>query len=117
MQLADAAGTLEMAGNPLWMPPAKVAGSHLAPYLDGRGRLAVPEKLEDRAPSSEDPANLRRSHDEARDLALSLADRDALEHDYRSALKWLDALERLEGVLPPDYLAKRESWRRGVDAK
>ncbi len=110
-QVADAAGTLEMAGNPLWMPPAKVAGSHLAPYLDGRGRLAIIETLEDRAPSSEDPSKLRRSHDEARELALSLADRDALEHDYGSALHWLDALERLDGVLPPEYLAKRELWR------
>ncbi len=116
-EVADAAGTLEMAGNPLWMPPAKVAGSHLAPYLDGRGRLAVTEMLEDRAPSSEDPARLRRSHDEARDLALTLADRDAMEHDFRSALGWLDALERLDGVLPPHYLAKRESWRRELDAK
>ncbi len=113
-RLADAAGTLEMAGNPLWMPPAKVAGSHLAPYLDGRGQLAIAEQLEDRAPSSEDPAKLRRSHDEASDLALSLADRDAMEHDYGSALQWLDALERLEGVLPAEYLAKRASWRRAI---
>lgn len=110
-QMIDAADTLEVAGNPLWLPPAKVAGSHLAPYLDGRGPLAVGETLEDRPPSREDPALLRRSHDEARDLALSLAERDAADHDYRSAVQWLDALERLEGVLPPEYLAKRESWR------
>lgn len=112
-QVADAAGSLEMAGNPLWMPPAKVAGSHLAPYLDGQRPGSRSVTLEDRPPSSEDPAQLRRSHDEARELALSLADRDAADRDFRSAVQWLDALERLEGVLPAEYLAKRASWRSG----
>ena len=41
-QVADASRTLEMAGNPLWMPPAKVAGSHLA--LPGRPRAARGER-------------------------------------------------------------------------
>ncbi len=110
-QLDGASGdSLEIAGNPLWMPPAKIAGLYLAPYLMAGGPLTQAETLEDRPASSDDPATVRRAHDEARELALAFADRDAAEEDFNSALQWLDTLERIDGVLPPGYLAKRTEW-------
>ena len=112
-QLDSGSGdSLEIAGNPLWMPPAKVAGLYLAPYLMAGGPLTRSETLEDRPASAEDPATVRRAHDEAHDLALALADRDASEGDFDSALQWLDTLERIDGVLPPGYLTKRTQWMR-----
>jgi sulfide:quinone oxidoreductase len=110
----DEADSLEIAGNPLWMPPAKVAGLYLAPYLGSKGPLTRNETLQDRPLSTEDPATVRRAHDEAHELALTLADRDAAAGDFDSALQWLDALERIDGVLPPGYLRKRAAWARGT---
>ena len=94
--------------------PAKVAGLYLAPYLTANGPIARGERLEDRPASAEDPGTVRRAHDEAHELALTLADRDAAEGDFDSALQWLDTLERIDGVLPPGYLAKRAEWMRGA---
>ena len=111
-ELRGASGdSFQLAANPLWWPPTKVAGRYLAPYLAGRSPLTHSETLEDRPPSDEDPAKLRRLYDEARQLAVTFAERDAAERDFESALHWLDVLERIDVVLPPGYLRKRESWR------
>jgi sulfide:quinone oxidoreductase len=111
-QVAGETGdSFELAANPLWWPPSKVAGRYLAPYLAGRSPLTRSEVLEDRPPSREDPLKLRRRHDEARELALTFAERDAAQRDFESALHWLDVLERIDGVLPPGFLHKRAIWQ------
>jgi sulfide:quinone oxidoreductase len=111
-QIAGTTGdSFEIAGNPLWWPPSKIAGRYLAPYLARHNQLTRDETLQDRQPSTEDPARLRQSHDEARELALTFAERDAADRHFKSALQWLDVLEQIDGVLPPGYLHKRADWR------
>jgi sulfide:quinone oxidoreductase len=110
-QIAGTGDSFEIAADPLWWPPSKIAGRYLAPYLAGHGPLTRDETLQDRPPSTEDPARLRQSHDEARELALTFAERDAADRHFKSALEWLDVLEQIDGVLPPGYLHKRADWR------
>jgi NADH dehydrogenase FAD-containing subunit len=40
----DRAGFSEASGEPLWWPPAKIAGRHLAPYLASRLELTAPQQ-------------------------------------------------------------------------
>ncbi len=111
-QIAGRSGdSFEIAANPLWWPPSKIAGRYLAPYLAGHSPLAPDETLEDRPPSAQRPAALQQSHEEARELALTFAERDAADRHFESALQWLEVIERLEGVLPPGYLDKRADWQ------
>ena len=100
-----------MAVNPLWWPPGKLAGRYLAPYLAGHNPLAREETLADLPPSTQDPARVQGLHDEAHELALTFAERDASDGHFDSALQWLEVIERLDGVLPPGYLKKRDVWR------
>ncbi len=110
-QIAGTTGdSFETAINPLWSPPSKIAGRYLAPYLAGHNALTRDETLQDRVPSTQDPARLKELHDDARELALSFAERDATDRHFKSALEWLDVIERLNGVLPPGYLRKRAEW-------
>ena len=102
--------SFEIATSPLWWPPSKVAGRYLGPYLAARGPLTRGEVLEDRPPPSEDAEQLQASHEEARRLALTFAERDAADGHYHSAVQWLEVIERLEGVLPPGYASKRADW-------
>jgi sulfide:quinone oxidoreductase len=111
---ADIAGrgdSFETASNPLWWPPSKIAGRYLAPYLAGHSPLTRGATLQDRLPSTEDPARLRESHDEARELALTFAEHDAASGHFKSALQWLEVLEQIDGVLPPGYLEKQADWQ------
>jgi sulfide:quinone oxidoreductase len=112
---AKIAGTngdsFETATTPLWWPPSKIAGRYLAPYLAGHNPLVGGETLEDRALLTQDPARLQESRDEARELALTFAERDAADGHFKSALQWLEVIERLDGVLPPGYLRKRLDWQ------
>jgi sulfide:quinone oxidoreductase len=111
-QIAGTTGdSFELADNPLWWPPSKIAGRYLAPYLAGHNPLTREETLQDRPPSTQDPARLQESHDEVRELALTFAERDAAEGHFQSALQWLEVLEQLDGVLPPGYLHKRADWQ------
>jgi sulfide:quinone oxidoreductase len=110
-EIAGTGSSFEIAGNPLWWPPSKIAGRYLAPYLARHNQLTHDETLQDWPPSTENPATLRKSYDEARELALTFAERDAAERDYRSALQWLDVLEQFEGVLPSGYVRKRADWQ------
>jgi sulfide:quinone oxidoreductase len=102
--------SFEVASSPLWWPPTKVAGRYLSPYLTDRNPLTRGEVLEDRPPPSEDAEQLQASHDEARRLALTFAERDAADGHYHSAVQWLEVIERLDGVLPPGYAGKRADW-------
>jgi sulfide:quinone oxidoreductase len=111
-QIAGTTGdSFETAHHPLWWPPSKIAGRYLAPYLASHNPLVRDETLKDRAPSTRDSASLQASHDEARELALTFVERDAADGHFKSALEWLDVIERLDGVLPPGYLQKRADWQ------
>jgi sulfide:quinone oxidoreductase len=97
-------------GQALWWPPSKVAGRYLAPYLaTARPNPLRSELLSDRAPIAGRPISDAERGD-ALELALLLAECDARWGDYTSALNALDAAEALQGVLPPEYEAKRRAW-------
>jgi sulfide:quinone oxidoreductase len=104
--------SFEAAASPLWWPPGKIAGRYLAPYLAGHNPLTRDQTLADLAPPPQDPGRAEGLHEEARELALTLAERDATDGHFESALQWLEVIERLDGVLPPGYLQKRDIWRR-----
>jgi sulfide:quinone oxidoreductase len=91
----------------LWWPPGKIAGRYLAPLLaTARPPLLATSQLQDfTAGAVED------DRQDARELALLLADEDAVMGDYAQALHALDAAAALSGgVLPAGWSAKRESW-------
>lgn len=96
------------AGQPLWWPPAKIAGRYLAPRLaTARPQPLAAAPLIDRVAVGSHEEDDER---EALELALLLADCDARWGDYASALSALEAAEALEGALPPEYEAKRREW-------
>jgi sulfide:quinone oxidoreductase len=98
------------AGQALWWPPAKIAGRYLAPYLaTARPAPLDTGLLADRVPVPGAPVSEEEQRD-ALELALLLADTDARWGDLDSALNALDAAEALQGVLPPEYEAKRRAW-------
>ncbi len=107
----EAERSLDLAAAPLWWPPGKIAGRYLAPYLAGQEPLGE-RTLADVPLSLEDPSRILSMHDEARELALAFAERDGADGHFDSALEWLEVIERLDGVLPPGYLEKRDAWRR-----
>jgi sulfide:quinone oxidoreductase len=98
-------------GQPLWWPPAKVAGRYLGPFLaTARPYLLHTQELADRTPAP-GPATSDAEYKDALELALLLAECDARWGDYGAALSALDAAEALQGSLPPEYEAKRRQWR------
>ena len=101
----------ELAADPLWWPPTKIAGRYLGPYLTEAARRAEGTSLEDLPVSSDDPREVA-GHREGRELALTFALADANWEDYRSALRWLEVVEQLDGGLPHGYPEKRTEWRR-----
>lgn len=104
--------TSAAAGAPLWWPPSKIAGRHLAAYLAEEGDFPGP--LRDLEPLEEEEAAGARGPDddqlEAYELALTCADADANERDYRAALRWLDLAEGIRRTLPDEYVEKRRRW-------
>ena len=99
------------AGQPLWWPPAKIAGRFLGPFLaTARPNALHTQPLADRAPIA-GTASSEAEHEDALELALLLAECDARWGDYTAALSALDAAEALQGSLPPEYEAKRRRWR------
>ena len=104
------------AAQPLWWPPAKIAGRYLAPFLaTAVAQPLDPATLTDRgavpgAPLSEEEFG------DALELALLLADCDARWGDYTAALTALEAAESLHGSLPAEYEHKRRAWRRAQQA-
>ena len=107
----------ELAASPLWWPPTKIAGRYLGPYLAELGRRAGDVPLDDRPPPSDDPRDVLAGHREARELALRFALSDANSDDYRSALRWLEVVEQLDGELPGGYPERRAEWRRRAEAQ
>jgi sulfide:quinone oxidoreductase len=107
-----------LAFNPLWSPPAKVAGRYAAPYLTEHAAPLRAAVLEERVPVSSGQA--LRDRDEIRSMALEFARADAGWGDYRSALRWLDAVELIDGALAPELAWLREQWeaaRAGVASR
>jgi sulfide:quinone oxidoreductase len=99
------------AGQPLWWPPAKIAGRYLGPFLaTARPRHLASEPLTDRI-AVPGPALTQSEYQDALELALMLADCDARWGDFGAALNALDAAESLQGALPAEYEAKRREWR------
>jgi sulfide:quinone oxidoreductase len=99
------------AGQPLWWPPAKIAGRYLAPFLaTARPDPLSSHLLADHVASAGQPLS-QAEYEDALGLALLLADCDARWGDHRSALRALDAAEALQGSLPPEYESKRMQWR------
>lgn len=97
-------------GEPLWWPPAKIAGRYLGPFL----ARVEPDRLDrtvlaDREPAA-DAAEAEHDFDDALELALLLADCDARWGDYAAALTALAAAETLAGTLPAPYERKRHEW-------
>lgn len=105
---AGAEGSIA-AFNPLWWPPTKIAGRYLAPYLADQPELAGTPELAEREPAP-DEERARRDREELRRLALAFAHADAEEGDHRSGLRWLQVLERMDGVLRPEHEALRRRW-------
>ena len=104
-------GASAAAGQPLWWPPAKIAGRYLGPFLaTERPEPLGSELLYDRA-AVPGPPTSDTEYEDALELALLLADCDARWGDYGAALNSLDAAEALQGALPPAYEAKRREWR------
>jgi sulfide:quinone oxidoreductase len=116
---ADVTGTSpdhgELAANPLWWPPTKIAGRYLGPYLAGTERRGEGHRRDDRREPGDDSRQVGAGHREARELALTFALADANSEDYRSALRWLDVVEQLDGDLPPGYAERRAEWRERAD--
>ncbi len=102
-----------VAVNPLWWPPSKIAGRYLAPYLASHVSVGGPEQLEDRPPVAPvNPAEAHAHHDEMRQLALTFAESDAAGGDYASALRWLETVEQLDGLLSPALAEKQAGWQK-----
>jgi sulfide:quinone oxidoreductase len=105
---AERVGATSVAsGQALWWPPAKVAARYLGPYLaTARPSWPATATLVDRS----EPEAAGHGHDQARELALLLADSEARWGDFRAAVRALEAARALEGTLPPEYERKRERW-------
>jgi sulfide:quinone oxidoreductase len=104
-------GASAAAGQALWWPPGKIAGRYLAPYLaTARPTPLDSGLLSDRVAVPGPPVS-DAEYQDALELTLLLADADARWGDYGSALNALDAAEGLQGALPPEYEAKRRTWR------
>ena len=93
----------------LWWPPTKVAGRHLAAYIAGLESLVEPPPLVDRAPA-EHAERSARQRDEIRALALEMAAADASWGDYRSAARWLQTVEWMDGALSEELSRRRDEW-------
>ena len=98
--------------DPLWWPPGKVAGRYLTPYLAARhGDPPHPPLVE-----IEHPAPDREGVDQGGvlEMTLAAADASARSEDFEGALRWLDAAEQLNVVLPIDYARRRRTWNRAM---
>jgi sulfide:quinone oxidoreductase len=99
-----------VSGQPLWWPPAKLAGRYLAPYLaTARPQPLSAGLLADRIPAPARSAS-DTDYEDALELALLMADCDARWGDFDAALHALDAAQALHGALPSEYEAKRRQW-------
>ncbi len=98
------------AGQPLWWPPAKIAGRYLAPTSQRRVPPVRPICSTDRSAIPGAPLSAA-EHDDALELALLLAECDARWGDYASALARSMPHELCNGAcFTPELEAKRRAW-------
>ena len=102
----------EASDDRLWAPGTKVAGRYLGPFL-ARALGDPGGEFSDREATG--GGDGRKERERAVALLLAAADADAEHGDIPGALGWLDVVERLDLVIPPDYVARRERWLREVD--
>lgn len=107
---ADAATSRE----PLWWPPEKLAGRYLGPLLAAESEGIEFGELIDLEPP-DDPVAADGENEAAVSLLLAAADADARAGDFDKALAALALAERLDLVLPPEYVARRDRWRHELD--
>jgi sulfide:quinone oxidoreductase len=106
----DAEGRDVVSFDALWWPPTKVAGRHLGPFLADLHEIgAIPELAERPLPVDAERAAADRR--EMRRLAVEMAEADARWGDLRSALRWLQTVEWLDGALPQGLATRRAQWR------
>jgi hypothetical protein len=55
-------------------------------------------------------------HRAALQISLDYAELDAREGDLQQALRWLDVAERLNVILPPEFVERRKEWHRAIEA-
>ena len=111
-----AGGGARRAGRPtsaagrraLWWPPGKIAGRYLASLLaTARPPLLATSQLQD----FNVPGGVDDDRQDARELALLLADEEAAMGDYAQAVHALDAAAALTGgVLPAEWAERRDRW-------
>ena len=103
----------EISYEALWWPPTKIAGRHLGPFLAELHEVGgIPELAERPLPA--DAVRAAADRRELRRLALEMAESDARWGDHRSALRWLQTVEWLDGALPQELALKRAEWRARV---
>ena len=106
-------GDSEAAFDALWWPPTKIAGRYLGPFLAHETQPAgMPTMVDRDAPG--DPGRAARDREEVRAMAADLARAEARWGDHRAALHWLDAVERLDGVLGPELSELRTRCRSAL---
>jgi sulfide:quinone oxidoreductase len=105
--------------SPLWWPPSKVAGRHLAPFLASITELSIdpaPALADLEPPLDDQDERAAADHDDAVALCFASAESDARWGDYENALRWIATAEKLAITIPPEYAVKREQWREAAGA-
>ncbi len=102
----------EAAVEPLWWPPAKVAGRFLAPYLAHESLTSSALRDREAPAEPEESEQLEADEHDAIDLLLELADANARRGSFSFALRCLQAAEDLAGPLPAERQADRQAWLR-----
>ena len=113
-RLSGGAEPEAVAGRALWWPPAKVAGSYLAPYLAGETPAERSTLLVD-LEGPADAAGEEAEHREAVALLLAAAEADAEAGEFETALSWLSLIEHFDLAIPAAYVTRRDEWRRALD--
>jgi sulfide:quinone oxidoreductase len=117
------------AGEASWSPRAKLSARYLGPYLARTlGLTAAAEAVPDGPASGRslaaalrakllerEPAAVPGEHARAVRTLLVNADADAALGDFAAALGWLAVVERLNLVIPTEYVVRRDDWRRRLD--
>jgi sulfide:quinone oxidoreductase len=105
----------EVAFAPLWWPPGKIAGRHLAPYLARPGDPELMHSTLTDRPAPAEPETSEQAREEEREaveLLLELADANARRGSFDFAVKCLDAAEDVGGPLPAAKQRERREWEQ-----
>jgi sulfide:quinone oxidoreductase len=101
------------AGAGAWSARAKLSADRLGPHLEAAVGRSLADALRARLLEAEPGATTEQAR--AVRTLLIAADADAAVGDFEAALAWLAVVERLNLVLPPEYVVRRDDWRRHVD--